>query len=373
MSNKKISQFQEVLSIDGTTWAPVIQGAPLFNAVIKPDKFIDTAGGMMRRDFVGPNATESVNDSDKLGGLPANDYVTYNDNNQDIDLLNNIIATKGIHLNTSDPYVVADPGDIGWNNEDGTINIRLFNDTILQAGQEIHFYGKALGNIQNRDVLQFAGVQGNHILMKKAVPSEIDSNPEYLIGIATQNINNGHFGYSTWFGKINDVYTTGWNSGDKLYFDFSTGGLINVKPQAPTRTILLAAVIKLATGAAENGKILVRPTFGMKLTDLDDVNGTPLTSTGQLMIWDNDRKVFDFTDNITYYQKLSEKGEPGGYASLNGFGKVTQFETDPVFSAAPAATITNGDIYNWNTYTVNIQEELKKYENKSIAYAIALG
>lgn len=371
--SEKISQFQEVLSVDETTFVPVIQGNPYFNAVIKPYTFVDTAGGLMRKDFVGPNATESVNDSDKLGGLPANDYVTYNDNNQDIDLINNIIATKGIHLNTSNPFIVSDPGDIAWNNEDGTLNIRLFNDTTLQAGQEIHFYGKFIEDVQNRDVLQFAGVQGNHILIKKAVNWEINLHPEYLIGIATHNVETNHFGYSTWFGKINDVYTTGWNTGDILYFDFVNGGLTNVKPEAPTRRIILAAVIKLATGQAQNGKILVRPTFGMKLTDLDDVNGTPLTQTGQIMIWDNDRKVFDFTDNISYYQKLSEKGQANGYASLNSFGKVTQFETDPIFSASAAASITNQDIYNWNTYTINIQQELKKYENKAIAYAIALG
>lgn len=40
MNNKKISQFVEVSAIDETTYIPIIQGAPLFNAVIKPENLL---------------------------------------------------------------------------------------------------------------------------------------------------------------------------------------------------------------------------------------------------------------------------------------------------------------------------------------------
>jgi len=203
-------------------------------------------------------------------------------------------------------------GSIYWHEVDGTFNLVLKNGSILQSGQELHFYGKASGNILNGEVCQFAGVQGDHILIKKAVASEINTNPEYLVGVATQNISNGSFGYVTWFGKINGVYTKtpnnndaqDWVAGDILYFNFSTGQLTKTQPQAPTRSIIVASVVKVQSGGSENGIILVRPTFGTKLTDLDDVDGTPLTTTGQLLVWDNTRQVFDFTENITNYQKI---------------------------------------------------------------------
>lgn len=243
----------------------------------------------------------------ETGKVNLADYVPYTGATGDVNLGNHTIATDAVKIDTVTPYVVQNPGDIGWNPTDGTFDMKLLNGTTLQAGQEIHFYGKAVGNIQNGDVLQFAGVQGDHILMKKAVPSEINQNPHYLVGIATDNISNGSFGYSTWFGKINGVYTTGMSISPSpiLYFDFTTGGLTNTEPTPPNRKIIIAAVIKLATGSAENGVLLVRPTFGMKLSDLDDVNGTPLSTTGQILVWNNELGVHDFTKNINDYAKLS--------------------------------------------------------------------
>jgi hypothetical protein len=165
-------------------------------------------------------------------------------------------------------------GKLWWNEVDGTVDISLKNGATLQTGQELHFYGKASGNISNGDVLQFAGVQGDHILMKKAVGAEIATHPEYLVGIATQNITNGEFGYVTWFGKVNGVFTTGFTAGDILYFNTDTSTLQNTQPDAPLRRIIVASVIKEATGGAENGTFLVRPTWGFRFADLDDVDGT---------------------------------------------------------------------------------------------------
>lgn len=280
MVNKKTSQFVEVLNTDSTTFIPLIQGNPLGNRVIKYDNFVDE----LKVDI-------------------QSELVPYSGATQDVNLGNHSIAVDSVKIDTATPLVLSQPGQIGWNAVDGTFDMKLLNNTTLQAGQEMHFYGKALGNISNRDVIQFAGVQGDHFLIKVAVPAEIDEHPEYLIGIATDNITNGNFGYVTCFGKINNVFTTGWTlDSPVLYFDFVNGGMTTVEPQAPTRRIILASIIKLQTGNAENGIIFVRPSQGCKLTDLDDVNGTPLTTNGQIMVWDDERGVFDFTDNINNYE-----------------------------------------------------------------------
>lgn len=78
----------------------------------------------------------------------------------------------------------------------------------LHIGQQVLFYGKASGAISKGDALQFAGVEGDHILMKTAVPSEINTNPDYFIGVAPQAISNGEFGYSVWFGAVGEIDTT---------------------------------------------------------------------------------------------------------------------------------------------------------------------
>lgn len=211
-----------------------------------------------------------------------------------------------IPMDTTPTDVPAGAGVLAWNTVDGCMNIQQLNSTTLQVGQELFFYGKASGAVSNGDLCQFAGVQGDHILIKKAVASEIKANPSYLIGVATQNIANGEYGYVTWFGKVNGVYTdtpanndsADWADGDLLYFNNSTGYLTKTKPDAPNILITVAAVIKVQTGSSENGIILVRPTFTGTFTELNDVDGAA-TADGQFYLWDNTNKFFEPTANVT--------------------------------------------------------------------------
>ena len=214
----------------------------------------------------------------------------------------------GINLDTVNPITISTAGQLAWNDVDGTVDIGLKNNVKLKTGQQLYFYGKAQGTITKRDVVQFAGFQGDHILIKKAVGAEIEAFPEGLIGVAKQNLTNGQFGYATWFGEVAEIRTTGWAVGDILYFDNITGGLTNVAPTAPNRRIVIAAVEKLATGMAQNGVILVRPTFGLKLKELDDVNGTALTTTGQIPSYNASTGYFDFTENINNKQNTLVSG-----------------------------------------------------------------
>lgn len=201
-------------------------------------------------------------------------------------------------------------GTMYWNETDGTIDMRLKNGATLQTGQELHFYGKASGAISNGELCQFAGVQGDHILIKKAVASEIIAFPQYLVGVATQGIANGDFGYVTWFGKVNGVYTdtpnnndsVDWVAGDILYFSNSTGQLTKTQPSAPNRNIVVAAVVREQTGASETGILLIRPTFGSKLADCDDVDGANPDATGDLLSWNNTSQTWERNAyNITNY------------------------------------------------------------------------
>ena len=216
---------------------------------------------------------------------------------------------QAVQFDVTNTPLTSAPGLIQWNTTDGTYDMGLLNSSVLQVGQETMFYGKASGAIANGDLCQFAGVQGDHILIKKAVGSEIEANPHYLVGVATENIANGAFGYVTWFGKVNGVYTktpanqdsVDWVAGDLLYFNVTTGQLTKTLPTVPNRVITVAAVIKAQTGSSESGIIIVRPTFGCKVTDLDDVNGTPLTTTGQFLSWNQTAGYFDFDDDILAY------------------------------------------------------------------------
>jgi len=276
-----------------------------------------------------------------------------------------------IPLNVTDPSGVptATPGTITWNSVDGTVDFQLYNNTTLQAGQELYFYGKASGAIANGDLCQFAGVEGDHIKVKKAVAADIIAAPHYLVGVATQNIANNAFGYITWFGKVNGVYTktpanqdsADWTAGDILYFDNTTGQMTKTAPDAPEVRIIVAAVIKEQTGSSETGIILIRPTFGTRFTDLDDVDGSP-TEDGQFYIWDNTNKWFEPTSNIliddtnTTIYSDSNGGTAKDLHIATGAAKTLVLDTvvwDDVYpssvtvgpgASAPAFTTYNGNL-----------------------------
>jgi hypothetical protein len=147
----------------------------------------------------------------------------------------------------------------------------------------------------------FAGAQGDFINLSKATAASINSNPEYFIGVATQNFSNNQFGYITTYGKVRNLNTNAYTEGTILYFDSAgstAGGFTTTIPSAPHVVIRVAAVLKQHL---TQGTLLVRPDTSIKLTDLSDVDGTPLTTTGQFPVWTSGSDYFDFDYNINDY------------------------------------------------------------------------
>lgn len=184
-------------------------------------------------------------------------------------------------------------GTLYWNSVDGTLDIVL-NGVNLHTGQQLYFYGKASGAITKGALVQFAGVQGDHILMKECVVAEIQSNPTYLIGVASEDLANGDFGYVCWFGYVNNIYTdtpnngdsANWVAGDILYFSNTTGGLTKTAPTVPNTKIEIAAVVKIQTGASQTGRLLVRPTIYHKLEEASDVDVSGIADEN-VLVWDS--------------------------------------------------------------------------------------
>lgn len=155
-------------------------------------------------------------------------------------------------------------------------------DDVVRYG---HIYGKAQSAITKGQAVQFAGVQGDHILIKPAVPSEINANPDYFVGIARDSLNTNDFGYIVTFGEI--VGTTGapldtatnFNQGDILWFasaGSTAGALTSTEPTGTNAKIQVAAVTK---ENSTEGILLVRvDNMGVQIADLM-VSGTASSST----------------------------------------------------------------------------------------------
>jgi hypothetical protein len=196
--------------------------------------------------------------------------------------LTEILAKAGITSNYFKLDVATAPaievGKIVWNSADGTFDMGLLNDVTLQAGQELHFYGKAVGAISNGQAVMFAGAQGDHALMTLADAATINANPEYFIGVATQDFANNDFGYVTVLGKVRGLNTSAYTAGDLLYYNSTSatdGLLTSTMPSAPNAKIIVAAVLR---SHANQGVLLVRPHTMPKISDIQDVSISSLAN-----------------------------------------------------------------------------------------------
>ena len=158
------------------------------------------------------------------------------------------------------------PGPIEWNADESTVDVPLNSDVTLQLGQETLFYAKATEAISNGDVVMFAGAQGDHLMVSKADMSLPQFEPEYVIGIATQDFALNDFGFVTTFGKVRGLNTAQYTEGDVLYLDPSvSGGLTTTRPTPTNHIIQMCAVTR---SHITEGTFLVRPTH---FHDTDEV------------------------------------------------------------------------------------------------------
>lgn len=205
-------------------------------------------------------------------------------------------------------------GEVAWNPDEGTFDFGLLNGVVWQGGQEQPILTKNQTGIKifNGTPVMFAGSTGASGRVK-IMPAIADGTflAGYMLGVTTQDIENGDDGYIVPFGKIRGIQTDGvnygesWNDSDIIYVSVNTAGyLTNVAPTAPNLRITVGIVVY---AHASNGTLFSRPTWRGTLEGLDDVNGTALTTDGQLAVWDNGNSYFDFTYNINDYELLSNK------------------------------------------------------------------
>lgn len=287
--NKKISQFNEVIAIDNNTaFVPVIQGNPLFNAVIKPETFIDTTGGMLSKNYVGTGATESVNNSDNLGNIPAEEYVTYTGATKNIDLndkqLNNV---NSISLNNTET--------IYWDNDEDALAYTLPDGGSLAIGKEIFDYYTNIDTVPlvAGDIVSIYPISGNRKGIKRTDVNNTDSVKNVIGMVTVPSISVNNIGRVTKIGMVHELNTDAYTEGTQLYVSPSNPGKwINIPPNAPNYQVSVGSVV---VKHHQVGVIDLHITYNCKLEDLANVNGTTPVN-GSLLVYDNN--VFDFTKNI---------------------------------------------------------------------------
>jgi hypothetical protein len=205
----------------------------------------------------------------------------------------NSVVTDYIDLPEVGPHV-SQPRRVQWNRDDGTMDIGLYGGSVLQVGQEIHYYAKNTSGslIANGTPVMFTGTVGASGKLTFGLAVANGSVPaEYMMGVATQDVATNAFGYVTSFGLVRGFNTTGspygevWADGDLLYFDPAASGTwTNVQPAAPNIHVPVAVVINASSGGS--GSIFVRMEASIKLGLLQDVSTTSLAGN-DILIYDS--------------------------------------------------------------------------------------
>lgn len=209
-------------------------------------------------------------------------------------------------FDTTPQAVPPTTGTVYWTDDDATLNLVLEGNTEYQFGQQLDFHPKNTSGVQiNKGMAVMAtGVVGSStkITCARAV-ADGSVLPQYMLGIATQDIPNNSFGYVAWFGSVRGFNTTGanktvpeiWVDGDVLYFDPAyPGELTKVEPSAPDLDLPIAII----TNAANNGAIFVRMKTGETLDELHDVQFTLPLANRDLLQYDS---TAGYWKNITHF------------------------------------------------------------------------
>ena len=201
----------------------------------------------------------------------------------------NFLKTDYIDFNRIGPHIAA-ARRMQWNDDDGTIDVGMNDDVMLQVGQETQYYAKNTsgGQIDNGTPVMFTGAIGASGKLTFAEAVADGSLPAiYMMGVATEDIPDNGFGYITSFGKVRGFNTSGtpygesWSDGDILYFSpAAAGSWTNVRPAAPNLDLPVAVVLNAATGGS--GEIFARMKTGETVGELHDVQA-PSPSNGDIL------------------------------------------------------------------------------------------
>ena len=268
------------------------------------------------------------------GTVDTNTYLTSYTETQTLDAVTDLGNTT---TNTIDvggittPYVQFEEVEeahgiarsINWSEDHNSLEVFYADEKHFDVGQDQMWYVKNgdEDTLLKGTVVMAIGAVGNSGKMVVA-PLVADGtvSGRYAIGILMDDLRSGDFGFVMTQGKLRGIDTGEFTEGDTLYPDPETpGALVNVEPASPALKLPIAFVVS----SHSNGAIAVRMTQGLDLHEVHDVQITD-GANGQIL-----------------------RLETGVWT--NWTPSYIEAETDPVFTASPAGSITTTNVSNWDS------------------------
>lgn len=201
------------------------------------------------------------------------------------------------------PTGTAGVGIMRWNDADGTVDLGMKGGSVtLQIGQEqlTRIVNKTEIDLLevNYQAVRISGALGNRLKVDLA-QADSDANSAETLGIVTETILKNNEGFITTSGLVRNIDTTGtlqgetWLDGDMLYLSGTVAGqLTNVKPSAPTHTVIMGYVVR-AHGT--QGQIYVKVDNGYEIDELHNVRIIDPRAE-QILIYDADTSIWRNSD-----------------------------------------------------------------------------
>ena len=226
--------------------------------------------------------------------------------NEKADKANDTFTTPTVadrlRFSTSPPVFTAQPGEAWWNEDDGTLNIRLKgNNVTLQVGQEqVHpMYNDTGATLLEKQVVRVTGAYGGMLTVALA-QADSEGTSASTFAVVTENISTASSGFVTTNGLVRNVDTSMYPEGSALYLDpLVAGGITSSKPAAPYHMVLVGWCVK---SHATEGMIFVHVQNGYELEELHNVAINSVADLDFLQydagagVWRN-KKGVDTSDN----------------------------------------------------------------------------
>lgn len=244
-------------------------------------------------------------------------------------------------------------GQLGWDGNN-TLALGMAGGNVVQhIGEDSFFYIKASSTITKGQVIMFTGAVGASGVLTGA-PSTGVTSPQYIMGVAAEDIATNAFGLVQWFGEITNVNTNGFNEGDILYYDSAvTGGLTNVFPtsgpivtvaavakKSPSGGVLVIRVSATQRMTASTGISVSQSNAGATITNTAPDQTVAITGAGGAV-------VTGTYPNFTITTPSGTVTSVTGTAPIASTGGAT-----PAISISQATTSTDGYLSStdWNTF-----------------------
>lgn len=212
-----------------------------------------------------------------------------------------------------DNDITPQTGRLWWNPTNGTLDVGVTDEVVVSVGEELIYpyvvngdtVSLPLGTLVMVDPSDVA--QGQRLRVVRAV-TDGTYRSDLIMGVTAQVISENQQGYVTWFGQVRDVPINlleqaglkdeddDWEDGDILYPDpIRPGGLTTVPPSTPN---LKSTIAVLTTVNGNNANLLVRPSLGPRVQDINDVQTNNLIQ-GELIMWDSGSGYYRTTTQLS--------------------------------------------------------------------------